>query len=97
MSNQEIETYLLEFREPIREDGGDFTIIKIEDNFITLKIRGKKNKEKFRKGLQDLIQYAVNKQFSPKERVYRVIKIDWIVNDEEVGIINKIKRMIGVK
>lgn len=88
---QEISDYLLEFREVIREDGGDFIIKSIDGSVMRLKIRGRRNKGYSRQNLKDLIEYAVNKKFGDKENKYRVEMEEWIVKDPKVSFGEKIK------
>ena len=43
MTREDLVTFLEEFRPMINEDGGDYIILKAEENYARLKIKGARN------------------------------------------------------
>lgn len=94
MDKQGIVDFLEEFKKIIITDGGDYEILEIKDNYIKLKIKGKKNNNRSRKNLLELIKYTVGKKF-PKEKIIFEIE-HWIVPDNN-SFINKLKKRFNIK
>lgn len=67
MNKENLIQYLEEFRKIIVTDGGDYEILAVKDNYVKLKIKGKKNKKRSRDNLYALLKYNLKKKF-PKEK-----------------------------
>lgn len=80
MKKNEIKEFLDEFREVVVRDGGDYQILEIEDNYIKLKIKGKRNRVRSRNNLYALINIGLKNRF-PKEK-YEFLMEPWKVDDE---------------
>ena len=80
MKKEEIEKFLSEFKVLINKDGGDFEILELDDNYLKLKIRGKRNRHRSRDGLYALINVALKNRF-PGEK-YKFEMEHWKVDDE---------------
>ena len=63
MTREDLVTFLEEFRPMINEDGGDYIILKAEENYARLKIKGARNKDRSRNNLFAVISLALKKKF----------------------------------
>ncbi len=94
MDKQKILDYLEGFKKIIITDGGDFEVLEIQDNYIKLKIKGRKNSKKSRGNLFSLIKFIVRKKF-PNEKIKFEIE-HWIVPTEH-PMITKLKKWFNIK
>jgi Fe-S cluster biogenesis protein NfuA len=93
MNKESIIQYLEEFRKIIVTDGGDYEILSAEENYVKLKIKGKKNKKRSRDNLYALIKYTLKKKF-PKEKI--IVEYEhWIVPDNDT-MLSKVKRFLRI-
>lgn len=91
MNKENLIQYLEEFRKIIVTDGGDYEILAVEDNYVKLKIKGKKNKKRSRDNLYALLKYNLKKKF-PKEKI--IIEYEhWIVPDNS-SLLTKVKKFL---
>ncbi len=80
MTKEAITEFFTEFRENILEDGGDYLIVSAGEDYIRLKIKGKRNKARSRDNLYALLQIALNQRF-PGHRI-RFEMEPWKVKEE---------------
>lgn len=81
MDKEVLRNQLEDFRKIILTDGGDFEIMELQENYLKLKIKGKKNKKRSRENLYALIKYTLQKKF-PDENITLEFE-HWEVPDEE--------------
>lgn len=89
MDKDALVSFLEEFRRIVVTDGGDFEILEVNDDYLKLKIKGKKNKKRSRENLFALIKYMLQKKF-PGEKIKMEFE-HWEVPDEDT-LLNKIKK-----
>lgn len=94
MNKENLIQFLEEFRRIIVTDGGDYEILEVEENYVRLKIKGKKNKKRSRENLYELIKFTMKKKF-PKEKIKFEFE-HWIVPDEDTILI-KVKKWLKIK
>lgn len=93
MKKQEIEEFLTEFREIVNKDGGDYEVLEVDDNYLKLKIRGRRNRERSRNNLSALINIGLQNRFKGEEYTFEIE--DWKVDDKN-DIWYKFKKLIRV-
>ncbi|MDD2371354.1 MAG: hypothetical protein PHQ32_05060 [Firmicutes bacterium] len=93
MEKEKIIDLLEDFKKIIVTDGGDYEILEISDNYIKLKIKGRKNSKRSRENLFSLIKYTVHKKY-PKEKIKFEIE-HWIVPTEH-PIVIKLKKWFKI-
>ena len=86
MDKEVLRNQLEDFRKIIVTDGGDFEIMELQENYLKLKIKGKKNKKRSRENLHALIKYTLQKKF-PDEKITLEFE-HWEVPDEESWLDN---------
>ncbi|MCI0502792.1 MAG: NifU family protein [Fusobacteria bacterium] len=89
MEKNELEDFLTEFREIIRKDGGDFQILEVKDNYLKLKIKGRKNRVRSRNNLYAVINIALKNKFKGEKYIFDME--NWKVDDEN-DYLYKIKK-----
>lgn len=89
MEKKELEDFLTEFREIIRKDGGDFQILEVKDNYLKLKIKGRKNRARSRNNLYAVINIALKNKFKGEKYIFDMEH--WKVDDEN-DYLYKIKK-----
>ncbi len=94
MEKQKIIDLLEDFKKMIVTDGGDYEILEIEDDYIKLKIKGRKNSKRSRENLFSLIKYTVKKKF-PNEKIKFEFE-HWIVPTPHPLVI-KFKKWFNIK
>lgn len=68
MDKDSIQDFLEEFRPLIGEDGGDYVILEVREDYVKLKIKGARNRDRSRDNLRAVIDLALKKQF-PEGRI----------------------------
>ena len=85
MTKEAITEFFDEFRETILEDGGDYLIVSAGEDYVRLKIKGKRNKARSRDNLYALLNIALNQRF-PGHHI-RFEMEPWKVKDEKSFLI----------
>lgn len=94
MNKDELVSFLEDFKKIVATDGGDYEILEAEDNYIKLKIKGKKNRKTSSGNLYALIKFTLQKKF-PTEKIKTEYE-HWDIPQEN-QILKKIKKWLNIK
>lgn len=94
MDKESIKSCLDDLKKNVISDGGDYEILELEDNYVKLKIKGKKNNKRSSDNLYALIKFTMHKKF-PKEKI-RVEMEHWKMPSKNPVII-KLKNWFNIE
>lgn len=94
MNKESIQEFFETFRQNILEDGGDYMIVSVREDYVRLKIKGKRNRHRSRDNLYSLLKLALKQRFPGNKIVFEMEP--WVVKDQG-GILEKLLTFLGLQ